>query len=35
MKSILKWVLGLYVFVAIITMIMQVEPRNSTLADAG
>ena len=25
----------LYVVVAIITMILQVEPRNSTLADAG
>jgi hypothetical protein len=28
MKSILKWVLGLYVVVAIITMVMQVEIRR-------
>jgi len=35
MKSILKWVLGVYVVVAIITMIMQVEPRNSTCSGVG
>jgi hypothetical protein len=35
MKSILKWVLGLYVVIAIITVIFQVEPRNSTCSGVG
>jgi hypothetical protein len=35
MKSILKWVLGLYVVVAIVTMILQVEPRYSMCSGAA
>jgi len=35
MKSALKWVLGLYVVVAIVTMISQVQARNSMCSGAA
>jgi len=35
MRSILKWVLGLYVVAAIVTVILQLEPRYSMCRGAG